>query len=165
VHCAGTLSVLPLRSITAAHAQQVMATNVLSAFEITRLLMRKDVNHKRLRNLVFISTIAAQFGAKGFSAYSASKAALDALMRSLAVELAPEVRANSVLPGAVRTPMTAGMFDDPDTAARLLRDYPLGVGEPRDVIDAVEFLLSDQSRWITGQQLVVDGGRTANISA
>jgi NAD(P)-dependent dehydrogenase (short-subunit alcohol dehydrogenase family) len=61
--------------------------------------------------------------------------------------------------------MTAGMFDDPDTAARLLRDYPLGVGEPRDVIDAVEFLLSDQSRWITGQQLVVDGGRTANISA
>jgi NAD(P)-dependent dehydrogenase (short-subunit alcohol dehydrogenase family) len=142
-----------------------MATNVLSAFEITRLLMRKDVNHKRLRNLVFISTIAAQFGAKGFSAYSASKAALDALMRSLAVELAPEVRANSVLPGAVRTPMTAGMFDDPDTAARLLRDYPLGVGEPRDAIDAVEFLLSDQSRWITGQQLVVDGGRTANISA
>ena len=83
--------------------------------------------------------IAAQFGAKGFSAYSASKAALDALMRSLAVELAPDVRANSVLPGAVRTPMTAGMFDDPDTAARLLRDYPLGVGEPRDVIDAVEF--------------------------
>ena len=100
VHCAGTLSILPLRSITAAHAQQVMATNVLSAFEITRLLMRKDVNAKRLRNIVFISTIAAQFGAKGFSAYSASKAALDALMRSLAVELAPEVRANSVLPGA-----------------------------------------------------------------
>jgi NAD(P)-dependent dehydrogenase (short-subunit alcohol dehydrogenase family) len=165
VHCAGTLSVLPLRSITAAHTQQVMATNVLSAFEITRLLMRKDVNAKRLRNIVFISTIAAQFGAKGFSAYSASKAALDALMRSLAVELAPDVRANSVLPGAVRTPMTAGMFDDPETAARLLRDYPLGVGEPRDVIDAVEFLLSDQSRWITGQQLVVDGGRTANISA
>ena len=165
VHCAGTLSVLPLRSITAAHAQQVMATNVLSAFEITRLLMRKDVNQKRLRNVVFISTIAAQFGAKGFSAYSASKAALDALMRSLAVELAPDVRANSVLPGAVRTPMTAAMFDDPDTAARLLRDYPLGVGEPRDVIEAVEFLLSDQSRWITGQQLVVDGGRTANISA
>jgi NAD(P)-dependent dehydrogenase (short-subunit alcohol dehydrogenase family) len=165
VHCAGTLSVLPLRSLTAARIQQVMATNVLSAFEITRLLTRKDVNHKRLRNVVFISTIAAQFGAKGFSAYSASKAALDALMRSLAVELAPEVRANSVLPGGVRTPMTASMFGDPETAVRLLRDYPLGVGEPGDVIAAVEFLLSDRSRWITGQQLVVDGGRTANISA
>jgi NAD(P)-dependent dehydrogenase (short-subunit alcohol dehydrogenase family) len=165
VHCAATLSVLPLRNLTAAHVQRVMATNVLSAFEITRLLMRRDVNQKRLRNVVFISTIAAQFGAKGFAAYSASKAALDALMRSMAVELAPDVRANSVLPGAVRTPMTAGMFDDPETAARLLRDYPLGVGEPRDVIDAVEFLLSDQARWITGQPLAVDGGRTANISA
>lgn len=165
VHCAGTLSVLPLRSLGAAHAQQVMAANALSALEITRVLMRKDVNHKRLRSVVAISTIAAQFGAKGFAAYSASKAALDAIVRSLAVELAPEVRANSVLPGAVRTPMTASMFDDPDTAARLLRDYPLGVGEPRDIVDAVEFLLSDKARWITGQQLVVDGGRTTNISA
>ena len=165
VHCAGTLSVLPLRSITAAHAQHVMATNVLSAFEITRLLIRKDINHKRLRNVVFISTIAAQFGARGFSAYSASKSALDGLMRSLAVELAPQVRANSVLPGAVHTPMTSSMFDDPSTAERLMSNYPLGVGEPRDIINAVEFLLCQRSRWITGQALVVDGGRTANISA
>lgn len=165
VHCAGMLSVLPLRSVSPVHAQQVMNTNVLSALEITRLLMRKDVNRKRLRSIVFISSVAAEFGAKGFSAYSASKAALDALMRSLAVELAPEVRANSVLPGAVRTPMTEAMFDDPETAGRLLRDYPLGVGHPSDVINAVEFLLSDKARWITGQQLVVDGGRTANISA
>jgi len=165
VHCAATLTVLPLRSITLAHTLRVMNINFMSAMEITRLLMRKNVNHRRLRSIVFISTIASQFGAKGFGAYSASKAALDGLMKSLAVELAPEVRANSVLPGSVRTPMTEAMFDDPDTAARLLRDYPLGVGLPADIINAVEFLISDKARWITGQQLVIDGGRTANISA
>lgn len=165
IHCAATLKVLPLRSVPTQDAQAMMRVNCHSAMEITRLLMRKNVNQRQLRSIVFISTIASQFGAKGFTAYCASKAALDGLMRALAVELAPEVRVNSVLPGGIRTPMTQAMFDDPDTAARLTRDYPLGVGTPADVIDAVEFLISDKARWITGQQWVVDGGRSVNISA
>jgi NAD(P)-dependent dehydrogenase (short-subunit alcohol dehydrogenase family) len=165
VHCAALLNVLPLRSITVTHVQSVLTTNVVAAMEITRLLMRKNVNHKALKSIVFISSIASQFGAKGFTAYSASKAALDGLMKSLAVELAPEVRVNSVLPGGVRTPMTEAMYVDPVISERLTRDYPLGVGLPSDISDAVGFLLSEQSRWITGHQLVVDGGRSANISA
>lgn len=165
VHCAALLNVLPLRRISIAHAQDVMNTNMFAAMEITRLLTRKDVNSKMLRSVVFISSIASQFGAKGFTAYCASKAALDGLMKALAVELAPEVRVNSVLPGGVRTPMTEAMFNDPITAERLTRDYPLGVGFPSDVTNAVAFLLSDKARWITGHQLVVDGGRSANISA
>jgi NAD(P)-dependent dehydrogenase (short-subunit alcohol dehydrogenase family) len=165
VHCAALLKVLPLRSIVIAHAQEVMNTNMFAAMEITRLLMRKDSNHKALRSIVFVSSIASQFGAKGFTAYCASKAALDGLMKALAVELGPDIRANSVLPGGVRTPMTEAMFADPDTAERLTRDYPLGVGLPSDIANAVAFLLSEQARWITGHQLVVDGGRSANISA
>lgn len=165
VHCAALLKVLPLRSIDLAHAQSVMNTNMFAAMEITRLLMRKNVNQKTLKTIVFISSIASQFGAKGFTAYCASKAALDGLMKALAVELGPEVRVNSILPGGVRTPMTEAMYADPDTADRLTRDYPLGVGLPSDISNAVQFLLSDQARWITGQQLAVDGGRSANISA
>lgn len=165
VHCAAMLNVLPLRSITAAHAQEVMNTNVLSAMEITRLLVRKNVNQKALRSIVFISSIASQFGAKGFTAYCASKAGLDGLMKALAVELGPDVRVNSVLPGGVRTPMTEAMFADPVLSERLTRDYPLGVGLPADITNAVAFLMSEQARWITGHQLVVDGGRSANISA
>lgn len=165
VHCAALLNVLPLRSVSLGHAQAVMNTNMFAAMEITRLLMRKNVNHRALNAIVFISSIASQFGAKGFTAYCASKAALDGLMKALAVELGPEVRVNSVLPGGVRTPMTEAMYADPVTAERLTRDYPLGVGLPSDISDAVEFLLSDQARWITGHQLAVDGGRSANISA
>lgn len=165
VHSAAQLTVLPLRSQTPGVVRDEFCTNVFAAMELVRLLSSKRVNRQSLRAVVFVSSIASQFGAKGFSAYGASKGALDALMKSLAVELAPTVRVNSVLPGAMRTAMTAGMFDDQPLAERLAADYPLGIGTPADVVDAVEYLLSDKARWITGQQVVVDGGRTSNITA
>lgn len=165
VHCAGMLKVLPLRSIERASAREIMDVNFTSAVEIVRLLIRKKINEKHLRNIVFVSSTASRFGARGFNMYCASKGALDAFMRALAVELAPGVRVNSVLPGAVRTAMSEDMFNDPETHGRLHSGYPLGVGEPDDIASAIEFLLSDSSRWITGHQLVVDGGRTVNITA
>lgn len=165
VHCAAVLQILPLRSLTANAVRGTLSVNLLSAMEIVRILTKRTVNERHLRSVVFISSIASQFGAKGFSAYCASKGGLDALMKALAVELAPQVRVNSVLPGGIRSEMTKQIFDDPVVAERLAKDYPLGIGEPDDVLRAVEFLLSDNARWITGQQLVVDGGRTANITA
>ena len=165
VHCAGMLKIAPLRLIEPREAADIMAVNMLSAAEIVRTLIAKKTNARNLNGIVFISSTASQFGAKGFNLYCASKGALDALMRALAVELAPGVRVNSVLPGAVRTPMTESMLADPELRERMTADYPLGLGEPRDIAAAVEYLLSDGARWITGQQLVVDGGRTINITA
>jgi NAD(P)-dependent dehydrogenase (short-subunit alcohol dehydrogenase family) len=164
VHCAGALSVLPLRTIDAKSLRHIFDVNFASAFEMTRLLTRNKVNAHHLTGVVFVSSIASRFGARGFSAYCASKGALDAFMRAAAVELGPRVRLNSVLPGAVRTAMTNDMLDDRELAARMGADYPLGLGKPSDVASAVEFLLSDAARWITGQQLAVDGGRSVNIS-
>ncbi len=86
-------------------------------------------------------------------------------MRAAAVELAPQVRVNSVLPGATRSAMTAAMRSDPAVRDRMESDYPLGIGDPDDVAWAAEYLLSDKARWITGQEFVVDGGRTVNITA
>src|SRR5579863_7329364 len=160
VHSAGLLNILPFRSLTPAMIMDAFRTNVFSAMEVIRALTKKKINKQQLKAVVFISSIASKFGAKGFSAYSASKGALDALMKSLAVELAPGIRVNSVLPGALQTPMTDSMFDDPELVAKFEQTYPLGIGQPLDVINAVEFLLSDKARWITGQQIIVDGGRT-----
>jgi NAD(P)-dependent dehydrogenase (short-subunit alcohol dehydrogenase family) len=165
VHCAGALKVLPMRLVERALVQDIMNVNFMSAVEIVRLLVRKKINEKHLRGVVFISSTASMFGARGFNLYCASKGALDALMRALAVELAPDVRVNSVLPGAVRTAMTGAMLDDAELRRRMEAEYPLGIGRPDDIASAVEFLLSDKARWITGQQLVVDGGRTVNITA
>ena len=75
---------------------------------------------------------------------------------SLAVELAPKVRVNAVLPGIIETQMTQEYFTNTDFVAY----YPLGFGRPEDVADMVEFLISDRARWITGQEFVVDGGRS-----
>jgi NAD(P)-dependent dehydrogenase (short-subunit alcohol dehydrogenase family) len=164
VHCAGMLKIQPLRLCERALAQETMNVNFMSAAVILQLLIRRKLNGKHLRGVVFLSSTASQFGARGFGLYCASKGALDAFMRAMAVELAPDVRVNSVLPGTVKTAMTELMLKDPDLLARMEGEYPLGLGEPHAIADAVEFLLSDKARWITGQQMVVDGGRTVNIT-
>lgn len=164
IHAAGVLAILPIRTISSALFAEVMNTNVLSAAEIIALLVKRRINRLALANIVFISSIAGKFGAPGFAAYSTSKSALDGLMRALAVELAPRVRVNSILPGGVRTPMTDSLLQERPALDRFVRDYPLGIGQASDIATVAEFLVSDSSRWITGQQIVVDGGRSINIS-
>jgi NAD(P)-dependent dehydrogenase (short-subunit alcohol dehydrogenase family) len=164
VHCAGMVEVLPMRSTDHSTMLRTMTVNFLSAAEIVNVLLKKRVNNRELRNVVFISSIYSRFGARGHSAYAASKAALDGLMRTLAVELAPSVRVNSILPGAVPTPMAEESFSDPEILDGFRRNYPLGIGAPDNIADAVEFLLSEKARWMTGQEITVDGGRTVNMS-
>lgn len=164
VHCAGYMKMYPVRMLTKDIFTDAFNVNVISAALITKLLVGKKSNGAALRSVVFISSNISNFGAKAFSAYSSSKAGLDGLMRSLAVELAPKVRVNSVLPGGVRTRMTEHMYQDEELIGRMAATYPLGLGKVEDIRDAVIFLLSDKSRWITGQQLTVDGGRTICIT-
>jgi NAD(P)-dependent dehydrogenase (short-subunit alcohol dehydrogenase family) len=164
VHCAGLIQILPLKMISADLINSIFSTNFVSAALISKILMRHSINSSALRGIIFISSNISNFGAKAFSLYAASKAALDSLMRCLAVELAPRVRVNSVLPGAIHTDMTENIFQNKKTVDRLSVSYPLGLGQPEDVYSMVDFLISENSRWITGQQFVVDGGRTINIT-
>lgn len=164
VHCAGYMKMYPVRMLVPELFSNAFNVNVVSAAMIVKALTSKRINGKKLRSAVFISSNISNFGAKAFSVYSSSKAALDGLMRSLAVELAPNVRINSVLPGGVHTRMTDSMYKDQTLIDRMAATYPLGLGDVTEIRDAVEFLLSDKARWITGQQLTVDGGRTINIT-
>lgn len=164
VHCAGFMKMLPLKMVTAEMINTTFATNVISAALIAKVLMQRKINNSALKSIVFVSSNISNFGAKAFSTYAASKGALDSLMRCLAVEFAPKVRVNSVLPGAIQTEMTENIFENKETLDRMMLTYPLGFGKPEDIYNMVEFLLSEKSRWITGQQFTVDGGRTINIS-
>lgn len=163
VHCAGALKTYPVRTLTPEVFSYSYNTNVVSAALITKILVSRH-NKKALKSAVFISSNISNFGAKAFSVYSSTKAGLDGLMRSLAIELAPSVRINSVLPGGVRTRMTESIYQDEELVSRIAATYPLGLGTVSDIYHAVRFLLSDESRWITGQQFTVDGGRTVNIT-
>ena len=164
VHCAGMVAALPMRSVDYSVAQEIMNVKFFSAAEIVHVLLKRKVNGQRLTDILFISSIWSRFGARAHSAYCASKAALDGLMRALALELAPGIRVNSILPGAIRTSMAAEAFADPIIVDKLNRDYPLGLGKPDDIADAIEFVLSQKARWLTGQEIVIDGGRTVNMS-
>ena len=164
VHCAGKIKMAPIRSLKVDDFQSIYATNVLSAAMIVKTLAVKRVNGKNLRSVVFISSNISERGASSFSAYGSSKSALDGLMRNLSVEMAPICRVNSVLPGGMITEMTKHIYEDEMTKTEFEKNYPLGIGEPADVVPMVEFLLSEASKWITGQQFTVDGGRTIDIT-
>lgn len=164
VQCAGMMKNYPIKMVNVELLQQTFNTNVFSAELITKLLVNKKLNKSALKSIVYISSNISGFGAKAHSVYGASKGAVDALMKSLAMELAPAIRVNSVLPGAVRTALTEHIFEDEELIKRMEETYPLGLGTTSDIYEAVKFLLSDEARWITGQQLYVDGGRTVNIT-
>ena len=122
---------------------------------LSQVLASKKVNGNSLKGIVVISSVSAVMGTKGYITYSAVKASMLGVVKSLAAELSPKIRVNAVLPGAIRTRTTNFLYESQDS---LNPRYLLGEGRPSDVSNAISFLLSDRARWITGQELVVDGG-------
>jgi NAD(P)-dependent dehydrogenase (short-subunit alcohol dehydrogenase family) len=110
-------------------------------------------------SIVNTSSFVARAGQAGASIYAASKGGLEAMVRALAVEVGPkQIRVNNVLPGAIKTPMFDRLGGEEATAT-VVRFTPLGrLGEPADVGDVAVWLSTDESRFITGQSLLVDGG-------
>lgn len=112
--------------------------------------------------IVLVSSIAARLGFPDNPGYVASKGAISALTRALAVDFAPAIRVNSIAPGYVRTAMTSGSYDDQEKRDQRTGRTLLGRwGEPDDLVGPAIFLLSHASRFMTGQELVIDGGWTA----
>lgn len=163
VHAAGVHSATPLRAVRANDVREIFELNVTSAVMLAKGFRHKQVSRPGA-SVVFLSSAAGTVGQPGVSVYSASKGAIAALTRSLALELARDgLRVNCVSPGVVRTEMTVGLEAriGPRAFAEVAAAHPLGLGEVGDVASAVLFLLSMESRWITGTSLAVDGGYTA----
>jgi NAD(P)-dependent dehydrogenase (short-subunit alcohol dehydrogenase family) len=153
-------------SLTELHLEEVDAmvrTNVLAPLG----LIRHAAPALRCANgsVVNVGSIGGLLALPGRSVYGASKAALHHLTRSLARELAPEIRVNAVLPGAIDTEMYGHLGLDAqamaDLRAEMLRTTPLGrMGTPEDVVPWIEMLLGPAGCWMTGSLIVVDGGRS-----
>lgn len=163
IHAAGEVSILPARNLNYDLGKKVMKVNYFSAMEIVSTLSKKK-HLENLNNILFISSIYADYGARYHTFYSGSKAAINGSMKALSLELSPKVRVNSLILGAIDTPMSAKALNDKDILEKFNKDYPLGIGKVSDVCEAVKYLLSDKSKWLTGQNFYLDGGRTANIS-
>ena len=159
VFAAGVFGLKSIKMIDYGFLKRSFDIAVFSVYSLIQVLSSKKANGGVLKSLVFISSVNAKIGTKGYTIYAGVKSAMLGMMKSFAVELAPKVRVNAVLPGAVRTKTTAFIFDSQEgTNPR----YLLGDGEPLDIANAIDFLLSEKSKWITGQEIIVDGGLTVN---
>ena len=161
VHCAGIQSLTPLKMLDINEAENLFKVNVSSGLVLAKCF-RKRGYHDLSSNIVFVSSVMGHVGAGFRSAYCASKGAVIAMTKSLAIELAKEnIKVNCVAPGCVKTEMLSALsfLIGEESIKGIEKQHPLGFGEPEDVANAIVFLLS--SEWITGTTLFVDGGYTA----
>jgi NAD(P)-dependent dehydrogenase (short-subunit alcohol dehydrogenase family) len=150
----------PIPFCTRERFNQIYDLNFFAYTELTRLMYKK----KKMRqggSIVFISSVASGFKiVPGNSVYGTAKAALDAFKKYCALEFAArKIRVNTINPGMVNTPLTASGIITDDDLQKDMEKYPLKrYGEPEDIAPAAIYLLSDASKWMTGQSLIVDGG-------
>lgn len=164
VHSAGIQFTSPLQITTGASLEELMRVNVTAALALAKAFRQKNVA-TTVSSIVYLSSVMGLVGQAGQSAYSASKGALIALTKSLALELSRQnIRVNCVAPAIVKTEMSKKILQalTLEQVTQIETMHPLGIGTPRDVAYAIAFLLADTARWITGTTLVVDGGYTAH---
>lgn len=163
IHCAGVEKTLPLKKQTSEVFQSIFDINVFAGFELAKIISLKKYKAEKA-SFVFIASVAGMVGESGKTIYSASKGAVISGARSMSMELArSDIRVNSISPAMVKTPILEKMFDGigEEASQNIIKKHPLGIGEPEDVANACVFLLSDAAKWITGTNLVIDGGYTA----
>ncbi len=147
---------------TSAEWDLVMAVNAKGVFLGTKYAI-PEMRKAGGGSIVNISSVAGLVGSKETTAYTASKGAVRLLTKSTAIQYASEgIRANSVHPGTIETPMTAGLLADDAHREDRINRTPIGrLGRPEDVAYGALYLASDEASFVTGSELVIDGGRTA----
>lgn len=162
-YSAGATLVLPIRLLKDKHLDEVFGAGVYGAFGTVRALSKKGAMNDG-GSIVVMSSAAALRGRPALSAYCAAKAAVDAMVRCAALELAPrKIRVNSLRAAAVETPLHHEYMASigPEATRDYDERHPLGYGRPVDVAEAVLFLLSDASPWVSGTNWAIDGAAAA----
>lgn len=160
VHCAGIDKLSPLYLTKIDDIKNMFSIHVYSTISLCSQLIKKG-NASDKCSIVLISSLAAHEGAQCHSVYAAAKGAIEGFLPSAASEFSEKgIRLNVVVPGIVMTQMSADYISkmDEKQKANLQNSYPLGFGNPSDVADTICYLIGDESKWITGQKFILDGG-------
>lgn len=158
VYFPGTINLKPFSRLTSADFTNDLQINTLGAVAFVQAYLS---NLKRSPNasIVFISSVAASIGLPFHTSIAMAKSGLEGFSISLAAELAPSIRVNCVAPSLVNTPLGNKFIDTPEKMEQMQKRNPLRkVGNSLDIANAIQFLLSPESSWMSGQVLAVDGG-------
>lgn len=155
VYCCGTAKAIPLRAVSYTEYSNIFFVNYYGFLHMIKYFAKRKYNDGG--SIVAVSALNAHYPQKCMTVYASSKAAIEAAVRTLAVELADvNIRINSVIPGAVDTPMSGCV--DKTTLERIISRQLLGMQQPDEIANLIAFLLSARSGAITGRNIFTDGG-------
>lgn len=160
-YCPGTINLKPFHGLKSEDFQEDFSINVLGAVKTLQPII-KQLKKNENASIVFFSTVAVQQGMPFHSSVAASKGALEGITRSLAAELAPKVRVNCIAPSVTDTPLASRILSSEEKKENSGKRHALNrVGTAKEVAKLATFLLSDDSSWMTGQIIGLDGGMSA----
>lgn len=161
VYAVGTINLGSIRRLKGSDFLNDFKVNALGAAMAIQAALPKLKKHKGKASIVLFSSVAAQRGFTMHASIGMAKGAVDGLTRSLASELAPHIRVNAISPSVTRTPLSEKILSNEQIAESIMNKHPLKrLGRPEDISKFAAFLISEQSEWITGQVIGVDGGRS-----
>ena len=158
-YCVGSIDLKPLRMVTEADMNKCMKLNLYSAIEAIKGY--QEILKKNKGSVVLFSTVAAQRGFTNHTIIASAKAAVEGLTVTLAAEFAPNIRVNCVAPSLSKSKIAEPMLKNPAIAEGIAKAHPLKrLGEGKDSAALARFLITEDSSWVTGQVIAVDGGRS-----
>ena len=158
-YCVGSIDLKPLRMVTEADMNKCMKLNLYSAIEAIKGFQESLKKNKG--SVVLFSTVAAQRGFTNHTIIASAKAAVEGLTVTLAAEFAPHIRVNCIAPSLSKSKIAEPMLKNPAIAEGIAKAHPLKrLGEGKDSAALAKFLITEESSWITGQVIAVDGGRS-----
>jgi NAD(P)-dependent dehydrogenase (short-subunit alcohol dehydrogenase family) len=159
-YCVGSIDLKPLKRVTENDLNTCMKLNLYSAIEVIKGF--QEELKKSSGSIVLFSSVAAQKGFTNHTIIATAKAAIEGLTVTLAAEFAPNIRINCVAPSLTNSKIAQSMLKNPIVAEALAKAHPLKrVGEGKDSAALAKFLLTEESSWVTGQVIGVDGGRSS----
>ena len=158
-YCGGSIDLKPLRMVTEADMNKCMKLNLYSAIEAIKGFQESLKKNKG--SVVLFSTVAAQRGFTNHTIIASAKAAVEGLTVTLAAEFAPNIRVNCIAPSLSKSKIAEPMLKNPVIAEGIAKAHPLKrLGEGKDSAALAKFLITEESSWVTGQIIAVDGGRS-----
>ena len=159
VYCPGSINLRPFKGLKIEAFTDDFEINVMGAVKSLKSVLGLLLASAKASSVVFYSTVAVQTGMPFHSSISASKGAIEGLTRSLAAEFAPKIRVNAIAPSIVDTPLASKFLNNDVKMEKANERHPLGrIGTAKELADVTAFLLGDQSSWMTGRILQIDGG-------